>query len=100
MELFIMNTDKVKLSEDLTVFINRLSFLGESLEEKVNVSLAISLFAGKQVSLAKAAELANKSLTDFMDILKKINIPWCDYTEDMKNSDDLAIGQMFHETEN
>lgn len=100
MELFILNTDKVKLSEDLTVFINRLAFLGESLEERVNVSLAISLFAGKQVSLAKAAELANKSLTDFMDILKKINIPWCDYTEDMKNSDDLAIGQMLHESQN
>ncbi len=39
-----MNTDKVKLNEDLTVFINRLAFLGESLEERVNVSLAISLF--------------------------------------------------------
>jgi predicted HTH domain antitoxin len=100
MELFDMNTDKVKLNEDLTVFINRLAFLGESLEERVNVSLAISLFAGKQVSLAKAAELANKTLTDFMDILKKINIPWCEYTEDMKNSDDIAIGQMFHESQN
>jgi len=93
-----MNTEKVKLNEDLTVFINRLAFLGESLEERVNVSLAISLFAGKQVSLAKAAELANKSLTDFMDILKKINITWCEYSEEMKSSDDLAIGRMLHES--
>lgn len=95
-----MNTDKIKLNEDLTVFINRLAFLGSSLEEKVNVSLAISLFAGKQVSLARAAELANKSLADFMDILKRINIPWSEYTDDMKNSDDLAIKLILNESEN
>jgi len=95
-----MNTDKIKLNQDLTVFINRLAFLGSSLEEKVNVSLAISLFAGKQVSLARAAELANKSLADFMDILKRINIPWCEYTDDMKNSDDLAIKLILNESEN
>lgn len=95
-----MNTDKMKLNEDLMVFISRLAFLGSSLEEKVNVSLAISLFAGKQVSLARAAELANKSLADFMDILKRINIPWCEYTDDMKNSDDLAIKLILSESEN
>ena len=95
----MMNTDKIKLNEDLTAFMNRLAFLGDSLEEKVNVSLAISLFAGKQASLAKAAELANKSLADFMDILKKINIPWCEYTEDMKNADDLAIKLILQESE-
>ena len=50
-----MNTDKIKLNEDLTEFINGLAFLGDSLEDKVNVSLAGSLFAGKQVSLAKVA---------------------------------------------
>lgn len=95
-----MNTEKIKLNEDLTAFINRLAFLGSSLEEKVNVSLAISLFAGKQVSLARAAELANKSLSDFTDILKRINIPLCEYTEDMKNSDDLAIKLILQESEN
>ena len=98
MELFNMNTDKIKLNEDLTEFINRLAFLGDSLEEKVNVSLAISLFAGKQASLAKAAELANKTLTDFMDILKKTNISWCEYTEDMKTSDDIVIKLILQES--
>ena len=39
----MMNTNKIKLNEDLTAFMNRLAFLGDSLEEKVNVSLAISL---------------------------------------------------------
>lgn len=95
-----MNTDKIKLNEDLSVFINRLAFLGNSLEEKVNVSLAISLFAGRQVSLARAADLANKSLAAFMDILKRINIPWCEYTEEIKDSDDLAIKLILQESEN
>ena len=95
-----MNIENIKLNEDITKFIDRLAFLGSNLEEKVNVSLAISLFAGKQVSLAKAAELANKPLTDFMDILKKINIPWSDYSEETKNSDDLAIKLIIQETEN
>ena len=99
MELFLVNTEKIKLNEDLATFMNKLVFLGDSLEEKVNVSLAISLFAGKQVSLAKAAELANKPLVDFMDILKKIDIPWCEYSEDMKNSDDLAIKLILQESE-
>ena len=95
-----MNTDNIKLNEDITKFIEKLAFLGSNLEEKVNVSLAISLFAGKQVSLAKAAELANKPLTDFMDVLKKINIPWSEYTADTKNSDDLAIRVILQETGN
>ena len=81
----------------LSAFIKKLAFLGSNLEEKVNVSLAISLFVGKQVSLAKAAELANKPLSDFVGILKKINIPWCEYTEDMKNTDDLAIKLILQE---
>jgi len=95
-----MNTDKIKLNEDVSVFINRLAFLGSSLEEKVNVSLAISLFAGKQVSLERAAGLANRSLTDFMDILKRTNIPWCEYTEEIKAADDLAIKLILQESEN
>ena len=95
-----MNTEKIKLNDGVMTFINKLSFLGDSLDDKVNVSLAISLFAGKQVSLARAAELSNKSLTEFMDILKKINIPWCEYSEEMKNSDDIAIQTIVKKTEN
>jgi predicted HTH domain antitoxin len=95
-----VDADRIKLNEDLTMFINRLAFLGSNLEERVNVSLAISLFVGKQVSLARAAELANRSLVDFMDMLKRINIPWCEYAEDMKNSDDLAIKLILQESEN
>ena len=45
------------------------------------------------------AELANRSLVDFMDILKKIDIPWCEYSEDMKNTDDLAVKLMLQESE-
>ena len=95
-----MNSESVKLNEDLSLFINRLVFLGDNLEEKVNVSLAISLFVGKQVTLARAAELANRTLADFMAILQKINIPWFEYSEYIKNSDDLAIKLILQESGN
>ena len=95
-----MNTETVQLDKDLAMFINRLAFLGGSLDERVNVSLAISLFVERQVSLARAAEFSNKSLTEFMDILKKSNIPWCEYTEEMKNTDDLAIKRFLQDSEN
>jgi predicted HTH domain antitoxin len=94
-----MNTETVKLDKGLAMMINRLAFLGKNLEEKVTVSLAISLFAEKQVSLARAAELSNKPLTEFMDILQKSNIPWCEYTEEIKNADDLAINLILQESE-
>ncbi len=95
-----MNTEKVKLNDGVMSFINKLSFLGDSLDDKVNVSLSISLFAARQVSLARAAELSNRPLTEFMDILKKINIPWCEYSEEMKNSDDIVVQMLTKETEN
>jgi len=39
-------------------------------------------------------------LTDFMDILKRTNIPWCEYTEEIKAADDLAIKLILQESEN
>lgn len=95
-----MDSDQITLSRDLSAFINQLTFLGKNLDEKVTVSLAISLFAGKQVSVARAAELAKKSLPDFMEILQRGNIPWCEYTDDMKKSDDTAVKLILRESEN
>jgi len=34
-----------------------------------------------------------------MDILKKVNIPWCEYTEDLENADDLAVNLILQESE-
>lgn len=54
---------------------------GKNDEENVLVSLAISLFLSKTVSLAKAAELAGISLNDFIETLKIQELYWGEYTE-------------------
>ncbi|HBI02611.1 MAG TPA: hypothetical protein DDY49_01095 [Paenibacillaceae bacterium] len=73
--------------------------VGKSVEDKVRVSLAIGLFAGKQVTLARAAELAGKSLADFIDILRAYQIPWIEYTEKHVMEDEAAIEELFSENE-
>jgi predicted HTH domain antitoxin len=45
----------------------------------------------KKVTLARAAELAGKSLSDFVQILIAHNIHWAKYTEEHKNQDDETI---------
>lgn len=57
------------------------------LEDEVNLSLAILLFTEKKVTLARAAELAGKSLEDFIEILKERNIPWGEYTDEQYKQD-------------
>jgi predicted HTH domain antitoxin len=69
----------------------------KSIDDKVNLSIAIFLFTEKTVSLARAAELAGKSLGDFIDILIKHNIPWAEYTEEHKSQDDATIQYILEE---
>jgi len=54
---------------------------GKNDEETVLISLSISLFLSKTVSLAKAAMLAGISLNDFIEILKINELYWGKYTE-------------------
>jgi predicted HTH domain antitoxin len=65
--------------------------LGTNLDDSVKLSLAIGLFTGKTVSLAKAAELAGLSLADFIAILQGQNIPWMEYTDEARRMDEIAI---------
>ena len=65
--------------------------LGTNLDNTVKLSLAIGLFTGKTVSLAKAAELAGLSLADFITILQEQNILWIEYTDEAKKMDEIAI---------
>ncbi|MVX67465.1 UPF0175 family protein, partial [Clostridium chromiireducens] len=67
---------------------------------KVNVSIAIGLFAGKMVTLARAAELSNISLGEFIDVLKDRGIPWGEYTEEQEKMDDVAIKNLLNKMEN
>ena len=53
--------------------------LGQNLENKIKVLLSIGLFVEKEVTLARASELADKSIEEFIDILSLKGIPWMRY---------------------
>ncbi|AGE22539.1 UPF0175 family protein [Geobacillus sp. GHH01] len=72
-----MDYFQVNLPKEFLPAINELE--GSTVEAKIKLSLAIGLFVGKQVTLAKAAELAGKSLGEFIDVLRSKAIPWMEY---------------------
>lgn len=76
------------------------SEVGNSLDEKVNLSIAIFLFMDKKVTLARAAELGDKDIREFIDILIEHNIPWAEYSDDHKKEDDEAIEFILGERKN
>lgn len=51
------------------------------------------------MTLARAAELAGKSLADFIDILRTYQIPWTEYTEKHFIEDEAAIEELSSENE-
>jgi predicted HTH domain antitoxin len=88
---------QIKLPEEFMPFLDKIN--GNSIEKKIQVSLAINLYINKTVSLAKAAELAGETLTDFIEILKEQDIPWGEYTQEHKNQDDKVIKKIMKELE-
>lgn len=62
-----------------------------SVDEDVNLSLAMYLFTARKLTLGRAAELSGKGLSDFIQILIDHNIHWAEYTEERKKQDDETI---------
>lgn len=87
MEYFQVNLPKTFLP-----FINHAS--GDSLDAKVKLSLAIGMFIEKQVTLARAAELAEQPLADFIDLLKSKSIPWMEYTDEHLEDDLQSVREV------
>jgi len=87
----------VGIPEELLPLLNDLVH-GKSVDENVLISLAISFFVGKTVSLAKASEIAGLSLNDFIYILNTRNIPWSEYTESDFLQDSVAIRELVRES--
>ena len=89
-----MSSEKVKvdlnLSNDLIPLIEDLG-LSKSLDGNIKISIAIALFTSRSVSLARAAEIAEMELADFMTLLKNKNISWNEYTEDEFRLDKIAV---------
>ena len=77
----------MEVPNDILYELTSMPTAGKTVEEKLKVNLAIGLFASRGISLAKAAQLAGKSLAGFINILNIINIPAIDYTEDMLKDD-------------
>lgn len=70
--------------EFLPVF-NRLG--GSNINEKIRIRLATALFLEREITLARAAELAGTSLAAYMDLLNQKGIPWSEYTQETYEQD-------------
>lgn len=65
-----------------------------TLNENIETSLAIAAFIEKRVTLAKAAQLADKDLSEFIKILSKYKIPWMEYTEETFEEDQDTLEEL------
>ena len=79
-------TFHVELPSELIPLVDQVSE-GTTLNERIQVALAVGLFTGHYVSLSRAAELAGRPLGAFMDLLKERGIPWGEYTGEMLAQD-------------
>ena len=87
------NQFQVTLSNELMPFIYQIKD-GCSTDEKVTLSLAMGMFLSRQVTLAKAAELAQLSIWDFIDVLNAQGVSWGEYTEDSFLQDELTLSKL------
>jgi predicted HTH domain antitoxin len=69
----------------------------KSINEKINLSLAIFLFTERAITLARASELAGLGIGDFINILTSHNIYWSEYTSEHQEQDELAIQYILEE---
>lgn len=82
-----MQNISLAIPDDIVFEIKSLPKKENSINDKLQLSLAIGMFVSQEISLAKAAELAKKNLIEFMNILKDLDIPSFSYTEDMLEDD-------------
>lgn len=84
------------LPEEVLLEIASLNLKGMTLEDKLKLNLSIGFFVSKDISLGKAAQLAGKSLSEFIAILNRLSIPAVEYTEEMYG-DDLKFISRYEE---
>lgn len=58
------------------------------------------LYTAKKLTLARAAELSGKKISDFIQILIDHNIHWAEYTDEHKKEDDETIEYVIREDGN
>jgi predicted HTH domain antitoxin len=80
----------VSMPSDLYAELGNVPSFHGTLQQKLQLNLAIGMFIAKEVSLARAAEYAGMSLSDFSELLNGFGVPVVNYSEDML-ADDLAF---------
>ena len=89
----LSNQFQVSLPNELMPFLYQIKD-GKSTDEKVTLSIAIGMFLSKQATLAKAAELARKTIWEFVDVLKAQGVPWGEYSDDAFLLDELTLSKL------
>ena len=77
----------LSIPDDIVFEVKSLTKRGMPLNAQLQLSLAIGMFVSQGISLARAAQLAEKNISDFIDLLNGLNIPAFTYTEDMLDDD-------------
>lgn len=83
----------ITISEDLVPYLYTIRD-GKTISDKLTLSAVVGLFAAKVITLEKAAELIDKSIWDFVDILKTLQIPWGECEEEGLKMDAAAIEKL------
>ena len=87
------NQFQVSLANEFMTFICQVKD-GKTTDEKVILYLAIGMFLSKQVTLAKAAELSQRNIWEFIDALIAQGVSWGEYTEDSYLLDELSLSKL------
>jgi len=78
-----MQNINFSIPDDIVFDVDSFSKRGTTITARLQLSLAIGMFVSQEISLARAAQLADKNLAEFISILRELNIPAFSYTEDM-----------------
>jgi predicted HTH domain antitoxin len=89
----------VNISTEFLPFLEAQNY-EKSIDEKVNLSLAVFLFTERAVTLARAADLAGKSPAEFIQILTKHNISWSEFSQEHHKQDEASLQYILGEEKN
>lgn len=89
----VQNIVDVEIPAALVPYL-RTTIDGKTMNDKVTIFVVAGLFVSGIVTLEKAAELAGKSIWDFIDFLKAHDIPWGSYIEDEFKMDKHVIDNL------
>jgi predicted HTH domain antitoxin len=87
-----MTNISLTIPDDIVFEVKSMLPKDKSLNALLQLSLAIGMFVSQEISLARAAQLAEKSLDSFISILNERGIPALNYSEDMLE-DDLKFAE-------